>query len=67
MNHFLSLFLIILVFPASRFEEPNEQQAVLQSIFDIEEFQKYLTYSPRFVGTNTKQEILMMSFPYPSD
>lgn len=63
MNYYLSLFLIVLVFPASKMEKQNQQQEVLQSIFDIEEFQKYLAYSPRFVGTNTRQEVLMMGFP----
>lgn len=63
MNYFLSLLLIILVFPTSKMEKQNQQQEVLQSILDIEEFQKYLSYSPRFVGTNTRQEVMMMDFP----
>ncbi|RUA30713.1 MAG: hypothetical protein DSY77_13765 [Bacteroidetes bacterium] len=63
MNYVLSLFFILLTLPASKKEEQSEQQKVLQSVFDIEEFQKYLSYSPRFVGTNTRQEVLMMEFP----
>lgn len=63
MNYILSLFFLLLVIPSTRIEEQDQQQKVLQSVFDIEEFQKYLSYSPRFVGTNTRQEILMMSFP----
>ncbi|WMN10802.1 hypothetical protein QYS49_36020 [Marivirga salinae] len=63
MKYLLSLLLILLVFPSAKMVKQNQQQEVLQSIFDIEEFQKYLTYSPRFVGTNNKQEVLMKAFP----
>lgn len=63
MKNIFSVIFILLVLPSSKLEYQNEQQEVLQSIFNIEEFQKYLTYSPRFVGTNTRQEILMMNFP----
>lgn len=54
--------MILLVFPYSQIENQNQQQEVLQTVFDIEEFQKYMTYSPRFVGTNNRQEILMIEF-----
>ncbi len=63
MNYYLSLLSIIFIFSTSEIEKENQQQAVLQSVFNIEEFQKYLAYSPRFVGTNTKQEVLMMGLP----
>jgi len=63
MNYFLSLFLITLAFSFSILEKKNQQQEVLQRIFEIEEFQRYLSYSPRFVATTTKQEVLMMNFP----
>ncbi|MGM0580826.1 MAG: hypothetical protein ACQETL_09115 [Bacteroidota bacterium] len=63
MNYLLSLFLLFLFIPTSNMVAQNTQQEVLQSVFDIEEFQKYLAYSPRFVGTNTRQEVLMMGFP----
>jgi len=63
MNYVLSLIFLLSVIPTSEFETQNNQQEVLQSIFDIEEFQKYLSYSPRFVGTNTRQEVLMLGFP----
>jgi len=62
MNYVLSLFLWLSVIPNSKLETQNNQQEVLQSIFEIEEFQKYLSYSPRFVGTNTRQEVLMIEF-----
>jgi hypothetical protein len=62
MNYLLSLFLILILLPSTKIEDQDQQQEVLQTVFNIEEFQKYLTYSPRFVSTNAKQEIVMMGF-----
>jgi hypothetical protein len=63
MNYFLGLSLLTLLYLSPVNEKQNHQAEVLQIIFDIEEFQKYLTQSPRYVSTNTKQEILMLDFP----
>ncbi|WP_375581218.1 hypothetical protein ABWH96_09515 [Marivirga tractuosa] len=63
MNYLLSLFFILTIAPTVKVNNESEQKEVLQSIFDIEEFQNYLTYSPRFVGTNTRLEVLMIEFP----
>jgi hypothetical protein len=63
MNYIISLFLVSLIFTSSNSENQNQEERILQTVFDIEEFQNYLAYSPRFVGTNTKQEVLMMGFP----
>jgi len=63
MNSIISLFLVIPFFTFTESKDQNHQQKVLQSIFEIEEFQKHLSYLPRFVGTNTRQEVLMLGFP----
>ncbi|ADR20086.1 hypothetical protein MATR_23040 [Marivirga tractuosa] len=63
MNYALSLFFILLTPFTSKISQQNEQQEILQSVFDIEEFQKHLSYSPRFVSTNSRQEVLMIGFP----
>ncbi|HET8859530.1 hypothetical protein [Marivirga sp.] len=63
MNNIFSLYFIFLLLPYAPIDSKEDQQAVLQSVFNIEEFQNYLAYSPRFVSTNSKQEVLMVGFP----
>ncbi|SMG08676.1 hypothetical protein SAMN05661096_00150 [Marivirga sericea] len=63
MNYLASLLIFCtLIFP-SKINNGNQQRAVMQSVFDIEEFQKHLAYSPRFVGTNNRLEVLMVGLP----
>jgi hypothetical protein len=63
MNYLASLLIFFIVIVPSKINNGNQQRAVLESVFDIEEFQKHLAYSPRFVGTNNRLEVLMVGLP----
>ncbi len=63
MNYLLSLFFMLSVINTTDNNGQSKQEEVLQTVFNIEEFQEYLAYSPRFISTNSKQEVLMMKFP----
>jgi hypothetical protein len=63
MNYLASLLIFFTVIYAPTTNNGSQQRAVLQSIFDIEEFQKHLAYSPRFIGTNNRLEVLMVGVP----
>ncbi|WKV11964.1 hypothetical protein [Marivirga harenae] len=63
MNYLAILFFVLSVGVTTDNIGQSKQEEVLQSVFNIEEFQEYLAYSPRFVSTNAKQEVLMMKFP----
>jgi GTPase involved in cell partitioning and DNA repair len=62
MNYLISLFFILSVINTADKNGQSKQEEVLQTVFNIEEFQDYLAYSPRFISTNSKQEVLMMKF-----
>ncbi|WP_296621589.1 hypothetical protein [Marivirga sp.] len=62
MNYLISLYFIFLVTPFIEIEPEDQQQSVLQTVFNIEEFQKYIATEPRFLGSNIDHNILMMGF-----
>lgn len=55
------LFVILLSTPLEK-TTAIQQQEVLQTVLNIVEFQEYLSYVPRYIGSNTKQEVLMLKF-----
>lgn len=62
MNYLVSLYFLLLVVSTDNINQTKPEK-VLQTVFNIEEFQDYLAYSPRFISTNMKQEVLMTNIP----
>lgn len=63
MNYLISLYFIIFFNPFAETTIESQQQTVLQTVFNIEEFQKYIATAPRFLGTNVEHNVMMMAFP----
>ena len=60
MYHFAVILMLFFTNSSSDINDKNQQKDVLQSVFDIQEFQKYVAYSPRFVSSHHKPEVLMV-------
>ena len=60
MYYFAVILMLFFTTSSSEIIDKNQQKEVLQSIFNIQEFQKYVAYSPRFVGSHHKSEVLMV-------